>query len=256
MIEVLKGERHIIGPLCKSRRDDVVLWSCVEGNIGRVWVDGKDALTCAIIVVADFCFLFGNFVKKDYEELLSVLADYCKGKVIISEDKSLDSFIESKFPTSFRRYKRYEFNKELTRFNRQQLKDFALSVEPGFKVVKMNEALYYQALKDGVTADFCSYFSSPDEFLKHGIGYTVVNNSEIIAGASSYTYCEGNIEITIGTVKDYSRKGLALACASKLILECLKKGIYPRWDAANKESVALAEKLGYHFEKEYDVYSF
>ncbi|MBK1809116.1 GNAT family N-acetyltransferase [Clostridium sp. YIM B02505] len=49
--------------------------------------------------------------------------------------------------------------------------------------------------------------------------------------------------------------GLALACASKLILDCLERVIYPRWDAANLESVALAEKLGYHFDKEYIVYS-
>jgi hypothetical protein len=31
--------------------------------------------------------------------------------------------------------------------------------------------------------------------------------------------------------------------------------ISPRWDAANMESVALAEKLGYHFDKEYQAYS-
>jgi RimJ/RimL family protein N-acetyltransferase len=39
-----------------------------------------------------------------------------------------------------------------------------------------------------------------------------------------------------------------------LIMECLDRGLYPSWDAANKGSVALAEKLGYHFEKEYVTY--
>ena len=39
-----------------------------------------------------------------------------------------------------------------------------------------------------------------------------------------------------------------------LILECLERGWYPSWDAQNKESVALAEKLGYHFDYEYVAY--
>lgn len=39
-------------------------------------------------------------------------------------------------------------------------------------------------------------------------------NKKIVAGASSYTYCKGNIEITIGTIMEYRRKGLALACVS------------------------------------------
>ena len=31
-----------------------------------------------------------------------------------------------------------------------------------------------------------------------------------------------------------------------MILECLSRGLYPGWDAANRASVALAESLGYH----------
>lgn len=31
-------------------------------------------------------------------------------------------------------------------------------------------------------------------------------------------------------------------------------GLYPSWDAANRESVALAEKLSYHFDREYTAY--
>ena len=62
------------------------------------------------------------------------------------------------------------------------------------------------------------------------------------------------IEIEIDTREDHRRKGLAYACGAKLILECLKRGLYPSWDAQNKWSVALAEKLGYHFDHEYTAY--
>ena len=30
--------------------------------------------------------------------------------------------------------------------------------------------------------------------------------------------------------------------------------MYPSWDAQNPASAALAEKLGYHFDKEYTAY--
>lgn len=57
-----------------------------------------------------------------------------------------------------------------------------------------------------------------------------------------------------GIMGDAWAKGLAAACASALILECLNRGLYPSWDAANRESLALAEKLGYRFDREYPAY--
>ncbi|MCR2023895.1 GNAT family N-acetyltransferase, partial [Blautia pseudococcoides] len=44
-----------------------------------------------------------------------------------------------------------------------------------------------------------------------------------------------------------------LCCAAQLILDYLERGLYPSWDAQNPASVALSEKLGYHFDKEYTV---
>lgn len=68
----------------------------------------------------------------------------------------------------------------------------------------------------------------------------------MVSGASSYTVYRDGIEIEIDTREDERRKGLALACGARLILECLACGRYPSWDAHNKGSLALAEKLGYH----------
>jgi hypothetical protein len=45
-----------------------------------------------------------------------------------------------------------------------------------------------------------------------------------------------------------------LACSAQLILACLSRGLYPSWDAQNKASVILAERLGYHFDFEYVAY--
>ena len=82
----------------------------------------------------------------------------------------------------------------------------------------------------------------------------MLHNGNLVSGASSYTVYREGIEIEIGTKQDYRRQGLAAVCGARLILECMKRGLYPSWDAQNKWSVALAEKLGYHFDRAYPAY--
>ncbi|MDE7014441.1 MAG: GNAT family N-acetyltransferase, partial [Kineothrix sp.] len=86
------------------------------------------------------------------------------------------------------------------------------------------------------------------------LGVLVKKDGRPVAGASSYTTYRGGIEVEIDTKEEYRRKGLASVCGARLILECLARNIYPSWDAQNKWSVALAEKLGYHFSHTYDAY--
>lgn len=78
-------------------------------------------------------------------------------------------------------------------------------------------------------------------------------NGLIVSGASSYSRYLDGIEIEIDTREEYRRKGLAYICGAKLILECLKRNLYPSWDAHNPASIALAEKLGYHFSHAYQA---
>ena len=83
------------------------------------------------------------------------------------------------------------------------------------------------------------------------IGVVISKDGLIISGASSYSRYQNGIEIEIDTRKEYRRNGFACICAAKLILECLKRNLYPSWDAHNKASAALAEKLGYHYSHAY-----
>ena len=78
------------------------------------------------------------------------------------------------------------------------------------------------------------------------------SSTEIVAGASGYSRYRGGIEIQIDTRADCRRQGLAAACAARLILDCLSRGLYPSWDAANLPSLRLAEKLGYRFSHAYE----
>ena len=87
-----------------------------------------------------------------------------------------------------------------------------------------------------------------------GWGVVILKDGEPVSGASSYSGYLGGIEVEIGTREDFRRKGLACICGAKLVLECMERGLYPSWDAQNLWSAALAQKLGYHFDKEYPAY--
>ena len=81
-----------------------------------------------------------------------------------------------------------------------------------------------------------------------------MKDGKIVAAASSYSRYKKGIDIEIDVVKEERHKGLGSAAAAKLILECLDEGLYPSWDASNKMSIRLAEKLGYEFSHEYVYY--
>ena len=113
----------------------------------------------------------------------------------------------------------------------------------------------YGFLRVILAADGCCFYRSYKDFKEKGLGYVAYKDGQLICIASSYNTYKSTIGVTIGTLEEYRRKGLAAACAASLILGCLKRGIYPAWEAANMASVALAEKLGYHFDKELECYN-
>ena len=99
-----------------------------------------------------------------------------------------------------------------------------------------------------------SQYTDFAQYDKYGLGAVVLKDGEIVSGASSYSGYIGGIESEIDTREDHRRRGLAAACGARLISECLRRGLYPSWDAQNLWSVALAKKLGYHFDYAYAAY--
>lgn len=127
-------------------------------------------------------------------------------------------------------------------------------LQSGYVLKKIEDAEYNMCKEDGWANDLVSQYNDYKAYKNLGLGIVVLKDGELVAGASSYSRYDKGIEIEINTREEHRRKGLAYACGAKLILECLEKGLYPSWDAQNKGSVALAEKLGYHFSHEYVAY--
>jgi hypothetical protein len=255
VIELKKSEMYKIIPLCEGNEQDEV-WSCIQGYMGRAFVDDIDNPRCAKLLVADFCFLFG-YPSNDQvaRDIVIHMEEDCKHKIIDVKNEKWGQLIEEIYDTRHRKFSRYSMKANKEDFNVNKLTAYAESIPEGYVMKEIDEELYHKVFKKDWTLDYCSNFSSFKDFQLNGIGYLILLKDEIISGASSYSCTKGSISITIGTEQEHRRKGLALASASKLILECLQKNLYPSWEAANTNSIALAEKLGYTLVGEYFVYA-
>ena len=144
--------------------------------------------------------------------------------------------------------------KKGAKFDRANLQRLVDALPEGYEIQRIDGVLYDKCLDIDDFEDGVCHFGSKEQYLKMGRGFAVTKDGAPVSVASSYTVYQEGIEIEIDTLESERRKGLASAVAAALILSCLDDGLYPSWDAANMNSVHLAEKLGYQFSHEYPCY--
>jgi len=249
---LFKEDMYRIAPIF-DRCSETMIWSCLQGYMGNAWADAVQNPKSAQILVGDFCFFAGvpNL------DLVKNIPDYYTTPCILMVPGSDEwgALIEQEYKDNCHKFMRYAFKKESKIFNTERLQSYIKKLLVEYTIRKIDEEVFNNVKREQWSTDLCSQFSSYDQYEKLGLGFVITHNGGIICGASSYTVYNEGIEIEIDTKEEYRRKGLALACASKLILECLNRDIYPSWDSANRESASLAEKLGYHLESEYITYA-
>ena len=135
-----------------------------------------------------------------------------------------------------------------------RLARFAASAPPEVELRPFDRETCGLAMQAPWSRSFCEQFRGADDFMARGLGVAALRGGELVGGASSYVCFSGGIEVQVETRKDMRRRGVALACCARLILTCLDRGLYPSWDAANLESVALALRLGYRLAGPYDAW--
>ncbi|HHY2676092.1 GNAT family N-acetyltransferase [Bacillus toyonensis] len=231
--------------------NNVILLSYLQGHMGRAWVNNLENPTVAQVTVGIFTFYTGDPNVKETEELLRNIPE--KMLVIVNSEewkKRLETFYERKID----KFLRYKFKRNSEFFNRSKLQSFISTLPKGYELRRIDEHIANNSTLHKLSEDFTSQFQSVEDYLNRGIGYSILYNGEVICGASSYSIYDKGIEIEVATDLNHRRKGLATVVSAALILDCLEKGKYPNWDAANTTSAKLAEKLGYVFDKAYDTY--
>ncbi len=274
MKEIPLKDGHILSSFFKHAYD-----SCPEaflqGVMGRGFTDSLCHPSYGIIQMGDFCFLDGNgesFLDSNEEypsdwNLLSSLISFFHNPHMIFIPLS-ESWHRQFATIPTYSGTRYALNKpDIRHFNKELLisyinqttydEDYTKTSSTNDFIIQPIDEKYYHAVQNNIwSKDFASNYPDYSTFKRLGFGFLVIEHTTgiIAAGASSYSSSRDSIEIEIATNPAYRKRGLATAVSARMVLECITRGKYPSWDAANLISVAIAEKLGYCFQKEYICY--
>lgn len=250
MIPLTHAERRQLEPLFLPTENTMIL-SYLEGHMGRGYWTGPES-ACGCIAIGDFRFFAGDPEAPGAGELL----DAAPSRRIVFPIPSEESWrrrMQLHYGKRAQPATRYAFHKDSGGFRPELLSLWARALPPGGELVPLSTC-YAEARSEDWSTDLVSQFGSAEEYARRGLGFGLRLNGVLVSGASSYTIYNQGIEIEIDTRPGFWRRGYAAICASRLILECLSRGLYPSWDAANPASKALAEKLGYRFSHAYPAF--
>lgn len=231
--------------------DETVVWSALDGVMGDIYAN--EALTAAAAVLGDFAFIASPEMDMDAVQCLlrALRARTGHALILVAENEALFALCKSLVGDAETGI-RYAVRKERGVFRPEKLRKFAADIPEGYVLSGMTEEIWAQIVeKGGWMRDFTSNFPDYAAFMEKALGVFALKDGEIVCGASSYSAFDGGIEIEIGTHEAHRRRHLARACGARLILDCLDRGLYPSWDAANLMSISLAQQLGYRFSHTY-----
>lgn len=235
--------------------DETMIWSCLQGVMGEIYVKGKrgqEDIKSVVAVLGAFALFAGE---PDREIILYKPKMYSGDFVImIPQNVEWETLIEECYPENCKRVERYALKKEPEVFDKEKLQRTVAGLPDGYELKMLDGDIFLKTKQEAWCSDWTAQYPDWEIYRKMGMGVVILKDGQLISGASSYTTYENGIEIQVDTKEEYRRIGLAEVCSAKLILECLERGLYPSWDAQNKGSLALAEKLGYRYSHTYTAY--
>lgn len=222
--------------------------TALEGYMGEVWVDNIEKPEFSFVFLERLCFIDGNCKSELAQKSLKEIDEYYK--VIIADEEWFE-LIEKVYKNNFEISSRYSMKKD-TKFNKRNFEKYIEKLDSHYEIRKIDKEMYNRIQE---TDSYVTNLGMSEQYEKNGIGFCALNeDEEIIAVITSDGIFNGGIDVNIKVKDTYRRKGIATAISAKMILECISKGLYPSWDAANLNSVGLAQKLGYELDSEYRIY--
>ena len=257
MIKLPRELYDCVKPLFAGYSDTLVR-STFDGFWGEIWVDRVNNPQTAVMYT-DFFTYFGGDASHPCTNafLLDFPWEITDGVLcLVPQSDAWDARIREILGTRAQRGTRWSIHHEPDIFDECHLRALRAALPEEYTLERIDTLRYIEALSADWSASFCVNFRDWEHFRDCGIGFVAVKDGKIVAGASSYSAYNGGIEVQVETHVNHRRRGIAQACAAALILACRERGLYASWDAANRESVALACKLGYREKGPYTVYYF
>ena len=217
-------------------RVDYSIDCVIEGQMGRARVDDPAAPTAWCITVGPFRYFAGDAHGPGGRALSAELPPF---NLLMPSPLEWTVAVKERFGDRLVTFPRYSF--DAGTLSEAGLSAVLNASPHRDRVLRADAALLarpdnYIEFED---------FDSAEDFLARGIGYTLMEDNKLTGAAYSSLVCSRGIEVSLFIDEPYRRRGIATAISAALLLECVRRGLRPNWDAANPESCALAGKLGY-----------
>lgn len=134
-----------------------------------------------------------------------------------------------------------------------KLRSSRARVPEGFRLVPFTASLI-EAHPD-LLGEVNMFWGSASAFMEKSLGVAVLEGSNLAGSCSAVFIGGGEAELSVFTVPQRRRMGLARAAATALIEKCLSRGLCPIWGCfpENRPSVALAHSLDYQEDLDQEI---
>ena len=232
---VTREERGELKRFFPGTRDTLLL-SALEGYTGKAFENS--AKTAALVVSRGFVFLGGKAQERFFREAAACFPD------------CFLTFHGSRAWLQIARA--WGAGVAMTRFAMETPEKFdeallsRLAVPPAGYEVRVGDAeAYGQCLAAAWSEDLASCYGDAQAFAADALMIGAFRDGALAAGCGVYARTADSVEIEIDTRPDCRRQGLAACCAAAFLLQCVRRGLRPHWDAMTPISRDLALKLGF-----------
>lgn len=221
-------------------RVDTAIDCAIEGQLGRALVDDVERPTTFAITVGPFWYFAGEPAGPSGLEILSELPAF--GLMMPSTQGWRES-AEALFGSTMRVFPRYRFS--AAALSIPHLEGLLTASPHRHQVLPIDAALAGRLSSGNEPLLDLADFASVADFLERSFGFTLLDGERPMGLAYASLVCSHSLEVSVFVDERYRRRGVATAVSAALLLESLARGLRPNWDAANPESCALAERLGF-----------
>lgn len=250
MVELQESEYDLARPLyADAPYGRPVIYSVLEGtHPGHVFVDSATAPRTAFVVsTAEFYYLAGETWNRDFVDaaLDLALGEYAPERFVFlgaltdAWRATLDAGLRARNLKPVWA-ERFEYELDVARF-RERSAGWRERIPAQVQVRRYEREDVLR--NDGILR----FFRDADGFLRHGLGYGVWVEGQMVSCCHTVVVGDGRAEVGIETLEPFRRRGLATLAACAFIEECLESGLIPEWGCwyNNVASAALAERVGF-----------
>lgn len=237
---------------------------------GDLWVDDIDNPRISIAnsyAVGSFAFLGSIINDNEYVKLMKYVKkeifDFLKQKEISYFEFSIESEKLKTYILKMFEDRTIQSEREYS-YRKAEYIHSNYSLPEGFTIEKVN----YDFLKKVFNGDYdnekflinriLESWENADDFINRSLAFCITYAKRIISVIVGTARFKNVVAIDIETEERFKHKGLGYCLAIEFVNECTKRGLIAQWDCveSNPISKRLAEKAGFKYFKESDVYWF